>query len=163
MNVECIAESEDVYEMEWTRVSAKSRAKTYKSYNKILMEIKGMIPMDFGKYICSAKRSDGEITTNSITFKRNKNQGSGFDYEIEYDVKSSQISQPVAIKEKEESEHDYEEPEEDKKDEDLDDENSLYEHKKVLGNINNDRTIRIVEEFQTYTHEGFENFCFDLI
>lgn len=41
LNVECLAESEDIYEMKWVRENALSRALYYQSYNKILMEIRG--------------------------------------------------------------------------------------------------------------------------
>ena len=102
---------------------------------------KDMIPMDFGVYTCTAKRGDGVVSTNSIKFRRDRDSGSGFEYDIEHLISTSEPvvvrpspvvveairERPAMVKEREHS---------------------------SIGNINDDRTIRILEEFQTYTHEG---------
>lgn len=125
---------QDEYEMSWSRQGAMNRGHvTHKSHNKIMMEIRNMIPMDFGKYTCSARRlSDGIVVTNTIAFKRDIDSASGFEFDVEHSMATEEaVIEPQRPQEI-----------------------NQQEKKKTYGNINNDRTIRILEEFQTYTHEG---------
>jgi len=144
LNVECaVADSQADYEMNWIRENALVRGNFYRSYNKILMEIKGVIPMDFGKYTCVARRRDGMVSTNSVTFKRDRDSGSGFVYDVEHSSVVEFIKEIVQPDKDDDHDHDS-------------NEKSFEENRNglAIGNINNDRTIRIVEEFQTYTHDG---------
>lgn len=115
-----------------------------------------MIPMDFGTYTCIAKRKDGVESRNSVTFKRNKDQGNGFDFHIHHEFSPfSPVILPVIVKEVSREESNEDRPSEfHQKENDVGTESHDSGESLVIGNINNDRTIRILEEFQTYTHEG---------
>ena len=110
--------------------------------------------MDFGTYTCIAKRNDGVLSSNSITFKRNKDEASGFDFHIDREFALvSPIIQPIIEEENSNEVIKENEPLEfNQKENEIDAEDS--KESLVIGNINNDRSIRILEEFQTYTHEG---------
>ena len=85
-NVEClVTDGEDEYEMSWTRRGARSRGHvTHKSHNKIMLEIRSIIPMEFGEYVCAARRrSDGVTAANAITFRRDADAASGFEFGVE--------------------------------------------------------------------------------
>lgn len=104
--------------------------------------------MDFGSYTCKAMRkSDGAVATNTIEFKRDRDLASGYTFELKHQIDIvAPIVAPIIERPQVEEEESEEKESEEKVETD--------KESAVIGNINNDRTIKILEEFQTYTHEG---------
>lgn len=83
VTAECVAQTNDVEEIKWSKVEGVSRATYDERDNANTLTIGALVPMDLGTYVCIAVRRDGLRAQNSIVFSRHSDHGNQFKYEVQ--------------------------------------------------------------------------------